>query len=197
MALRAGALQGAGAGDVALLKCLDRANLTHARTYAWTRLDGVRSQRKPQCGSSRRRGRRHCEAGKPIEPCTGLGGSAFGFGKPPAPPPGPSGVGGPAYDISPNQWRPTGAQNVITTDRAGAPWASVRTSRYLARCCFSCRAPAALHGDTTTYWFTRVPTAPRERAVILVALSLVALRVAKNMLSPRLILAGRSRRPCV
>ena len=79
------------AGDYALLKCLDRANLTctpavDARGDAL--ISAMRSQRKPQMLrllEATRAGRRHCEAGKPSEPCTKgcWGGGAFGFhGKP-------------------------------------------------------------------------------------------------------------------
>ena len=79
------------AGDYALLRCLDRANLTctaavDARGDAL--ISAMRSQRKPQMLrllEATRAGRRHCEAGKPSEPCTKgcWGGEAFGFhGKP-------------------------------------------------------------------------------------------------------------------
>ena len=79
------------AGDVALLKCLDRANLSctpavDARGDAL--ISAMRSQRKPQMLrllEATRAGRRHCEAGKPSEPCTKgcWGGGSFGFhGKP-------------------------------------------------------------------------------------------------------------------
>ena len=79
------------AGDYALLKCLDRANLTctpavDARGDAL--ISAMRSQRKPQMLrllEATRAGRRHCEGGKPSEPCTKgcWGGGAFGFhGKP-------------------------------------------------------------------------------------------------------------------
>ena len=79
------------AGDVALLKCLDRANLTctpavDARGDAL--ISAMRSQRKPQMLrllEATRAGRRHCETGKPSEPCTKgcWSGEAYGFhGKP-------------------------------------------------------------------------------------------------------------------
>jgi hypothetical protein len=79
------------AGDVALLKCLDRANLTctpAVDTRGDALISAMRSQRKPQMLrllEATRAGRRHCEAGKPSEPCTKgcWGGGAFGFhGKP-------------------------------------------------------------------------------------------------------------------
>ena len=75
------------AGDVALLKCLDRANLTctaavDARGDAL--ISAMRSQRKPQMLrllEATAAGRRHCSAGKTGEPCTKgcWGGDAFGF----------------------------------------------------------------------------------------------------------------------
>ena len=75
------------AGDVALLKCLDRANLTctpAVDTRGDALISAMRSQRKPQMLrllEATRAGRRHCEAGKPSEPCTKgcWGGGAFGF----------------------------------------------------------------------------------------------------------------------
>ena len=79
------------AGDYALLKCLDRANLTctpAVDTRGDALISAMRSQRKPQMLrllEATRAGRRHCEAGKPSEPCTKgcWGGEAFGFhGKP-------------------------------------------------------------------------------------------------------------------
>jgi hypothetical protein len=79
------------AGDVALLKCLDRANLTctpAVDTHGDALISAMRSQRKPQMLrllEATRAGRRHCEAGKPSEPCTKgcWGGGAWGFhGKP-------------------------------------------------------------------------------------------------------------------
>ena len=79
------------AGDVALLKCLDRANLTctpAVDTRGDALISAMRSQRKPQMLrllEATRAGRRHCEAGKPSEPCTKgcWGGEAWGFhGKP-------------------------------------------------------------------------------------------------------------------
>ena len=79
------------AGDVALLKCLDRANLTctpAVDTRGDALISAMRSQRKPQMLrllEATRAGRRHCEAGKPSEPCTKgcWSGEAWGFhGKP-------------------------------------------------------------------------------------------------------------------
>ena len=79
------------AGDVALLKCLDRANLTctpAVNTHGDALISAMRSQRKPQMLrllEATRAGRRHCEAGKPSEPCTKgcWSGEAYGFhGKP-------------------------------------------------------------------------------------------------------------------
>ena len=79
------------AGDVALLKCLDRANLTctpAVDTRGDALISAMRSQRKPQMLrllEATAAGRRHCEGGKPSEPCTRgcWGGGAFGFhGKP-------------------------------------------------------------------------------------------------------------------
>ena len=84
-------LEAQSAGDVALLKCLDRANLTctpAVDTRGDALISAMRSQRKPQMLrllEATRAGRRHCEAGKPSEPCTRgcWGGGAFGFhGKP-------------------------------------------------------------------------------------------------------------------
>ena len=79
------------AGDVALLKCLDRANLTctpAVDAHGDALISAMRSQRKPQMLrllEATRAGRRHCEAGKPSEPCTKgcWSGEAYGFhGKP-------------------------------------------------------------------------------------------------------------------
>ena len=75
------------AGDVALLKCLDRANLTctpavDARGDAL--ISAMRSQRKPQMLrllEATRAGRRHCEAGKPSEPCTKGGWRSVSIGR--------------------------------------------------------------------------------------------------------------------
>ena len=79
------------AGDVALLKCLDRANLTCTAAVDMrgdALISAMRSQRRPQMLrllEATAAGRRHCEGGKPSEPCTKgcWGGEAWGFhGKP-------------------------------------------------------------------------------------------------------------------
>ena len=79
------------AGDVALLACLARANLSctpAVDAQGDALISAMRSQRKRpmvRLLDATAAGRRHCEAGKPKEPCTRgcWGGAAFGFhGKP-------------------------------------------------------------------------------------------------------------------